>query len=238
MTPLRLTWRLSSPIACSGYPIHLDDLVAFAQTQIGLRMAATSDEDRSRSIRDLAKVLPLERIEANGECVWKASALTPVPGAKITHGMRFWTRKFDSFGYADLFKRQALDIRARPENLKPYSLTMRTQGGLFKNGFKFYAVKHVEAVQAWCVGDKDALTELLDPQQGSPVSWIGARGRSGLGRIASFEIEEDDSALTLWAQRTLPWPHDGAVQMDLATKPPYWDVANRRVAWLNPDLIM
>lgn len=238
MTPLRLTWRLSTPVACSGYPIHLDDIVAFAKTRLGLRMASHDDESPEGSIRQFAQELPLEREVRGEDAVWKASALVPAGDATVTHGMRFWTSKFDSYDYAQRFADGSLALKSRPGRLKPYALNIDTKRGLFKNGYKFYAVKHIERLQAWCRGDEDELAELLDPACGSPVMWIGARGRSGLGRIASFEMVRDDEALHRWSQRSMPWAYEGAVQLDLATRPPYWDVANRGRAWVNPDLVL
>ncbi len=238
MKPLRLTWRVSSPIATSGYPIHLDDLVAFAKTQVGLRMASLGDVGREAGIRSLAANLPLDReVRVEGR-VWKASALVPIEGKPITHGMRFWTRKTDPFDYASRFDQGHLALRTKRENLKPYALKIDTQRGLLKNGFKFFSVKQIPALQAWCIGNESELRELLDPECGSPVMWIGARGRAGMGRIISFEMVEDPAALDLWQRRTLPWAYDGAIEIDLATEPPYWASSNRRRAWLDPSLIM
>ncbi|MCM3609534.1 hypothetical protein M4D49_29090 [Cupriavidus pauculus] len=238
MTPLRLTWRLSTPMATSGYPIHLDDLVAFAKTRMELRMAGYGEEGLGSSIRDLARVLPLEREERPEGRVWKASALVPADNIQVTHGMRFWTKKTDPFDYASRFDQGHLAIRTKRENMKPYALKIDTQRGLLKNGFKFFTVKHVPVLQAWCVGDEEALRELLDPACGSPLMWIGARGRSGLGRISAFEMVRDEAAFDLWQRRTLPWAYEGATELELATEPPYWEPANRRLAWIDPSLIM
>lgn len=240
MLPLRLTWELASPVACTGYPIHLDDLVAFAKTQIGLRMAEQLGPDaQTGSIRRFAQTLPLERESRDGEWVWKASALVPVDqDLGASRGMRFWTRRTDPFDYANRFDQGGLALRGKPGALKPYALKIDTARGLLKNGYKFYSVKHVTAMQAWCIGDPDELAELLDPGQGSPVAWIGARGRSGLGRIKSFSMVEDPQAHQCWFKRSMPWPYDDAVPMELSVRPPYWDRENARQAWINPSLFM
>lgn len=237
MTPLRLTWELATPIACTGYPIHLDDLVAFAKTQICLRLAEHGDANATQgSIRRFAEDLPLDRETRGDESVWKASALIPVDDTLTSQGMRFWTRRTDPYDYADRFAQGDLSMRTKPDRLKPYALKIDTSRGLLKNCFKFYPVKHVSALQAWCVGDAEEIAELLDPDAGSPLAWIGARGRSGLGRIKSFSMQEDSTATEMWCQRSMPWPYEGAVQMELAIKPPYWDRSNVRQGWINPAL--
>lgn len=235
MKPLRLTWQLATPIATSAYPIHLDDLVAYAQTQLKLRMAEHNPHDEGQ-VRDLALDLPLGKETRGDASVWQASALMPPDDALISHGMRFWTSKTDSYDYAQRFAKGQLALRGKPETLKPYGLQINTQGGLLKNGYKFYGIKRIPSLQAWCIGEPDALAELLDPAMGSPLMWIGARGRSGHGRITSFEMVEDPAAEQMWEHRSLPWPHAGGVQMRLATHPPYWDAENQRTAWARPSI--
>lgn len=241
MKPLRLTWRLSSPIATSGYPIHLDALVAFALTSKKLQLLDDEPgdrEDQQTTIRELARELPLQKAERGGDFVWKASALKPTEGSTTGHGMRFWTRRTDAVDYADTFKRGLLHLRADPENLKPYSMVIDTNRGLLKNGYKFYPVKSIAELEAWCIGDPDALQELLDPAAGSPIASIGARGRSGHGLISSFSMVEDRRAEDLWSQRAMPWTYPGAVEMEIATKPPYWDQGNKQIGFLNPELVL
>lgn len=238
MRPLRVTWRLSSPIATSGYPIHLDALIAFAQTEVSIRLAGATGFGTEASIRSLAEHLPLERETRESESVWKASALVPGGSCELGHGMRFWTRKTDPFDYANRFEKGHLALRGVPGQLKQNALKIDTQRGLLKNGYKFYPVKHITELQAWCIGDVDAIKELLDPGQGSPIQSIGARGRSGLGAIESFSIEEDEAAITQWQRRAMPWPYEGAVMAEIATKPPYWDQANKMRAYVDPALFL
>lgn len=241
--PLRLTWHLSSPIATSGDPIHLDALVAFAVTEAALSKVGHSTEGGpdapapTECVRDLAKTLPLGRSERDGHAVWQASALQAVSPDGISQGMRFWTRKTDPYEIADRYEAGQLETAVKFP-LKPYALAIDASRGTFKQQFKHYPVKHIAAVQAWCIGDIDALQSLLDPAWGGHLRHIGARGRSGHGRIRAFEIVEDESAVDRWQERVLPWPHEGAVQTLLATQPPYWDVANRVTAYLRPELIL
>lgn len=238
MKPLRVRWRLTSPIATGGYPIHLDALIAYAQTELALRMAAMTGHGLEAPIRSLGDRLPLESETRDGQTVWKASALIPTETAELGHGMRFWTRKTDPFDYTDRFSKGHLMLRGVPGQLKPNALKIDTQRGLLKNGYKFYSVKQVTELEAWCIGDEEALRELLDPECGSPIQSIGARGRSGLGTIESFLLEQDPSANERWQQRVLPWPHEGAVQAEMATRPPYWDQMNKTVAYVNPAIFL
>ena len=239
MKPLRLTWHLSSPIATSSSPIHLDALVAFAVTESRLRKAIYGEPDApdpSSCVRDLANELPIGRFERDGHSVWQASALVPVSTDEMSHGMRFWTRKTDPYDYADRLMKGHLTQTAK-QPMKPFAIKVDTARGLLKQQFKHYPVKQIGAVQAWCIGDIDALQGLLDPAWGGVVSHIGPRGRSGLGRIQSFEIVEDDAALERWKERVLPWAHEGSVPLQMATTFPYWEVSNQRQAHMNPALL-
>ena len=101
--------------------------------------------------------------------------------------------------------------------------------------FKFYPVREIQTLQAWCVGDFDEVAELLDPDNGF-ITYLGSKTRMGHGRIRSFNIKEDDDALEKWQMRVMPWECDGYVPMEAAVRPPYWDVNNRQKAWVSPEL--
>lgn len=251
--PLRITWGLTSPLVTSGNPIHLDALVAYAKTQQALAELAFSgsaDEPMSdRMVRDLAADLPLAKARQGDDWVWQASAVLALPGAVTSRGMRFWTRKTDPYDIAnrtELGQFESLAERDRrlagkvikpKKPLKPYAGKVDLERGMTKNMYKFFPVNSIRQVQAWCIGDPDELHALLAPESGY-LTHIGPRKRSGHGAIDAFEIVEDDSARELWAQRVLPWPHEGAVEMNLASRPPYWAAENRGVCYVQPSVFM
>lgn len=228
MRPLRLTWRLATPMAGGPFPLHLDSLVACAVTEEALREGTVSNN----GIRSLARDLPLEKDERNGTWCWKASAIT---GRTQAHALRLWTRKTDPYEFAEMAANGQLDGKLNLQ--KPNAHKIDTARGLMKQHFQFVPVRHVEEVTAWCVGDPDRLLELLSPETGYIIA-LGARVRSGFGKIANFAIEDDERANELWARRVLPWSDAGLVPICAAHHPPYWAAENRTVqSWVAPDLL-
>lgn len=226
MKPLRLTWTLATPIVVGAYPLHLDALVAFA-------MAAQGKENDLASWDETAALsLPLQLATQDGIDCWMASAITPVqPGE---HSMRFWTRKTDTYDYATRLEAGQFDVKTKFP-LKPYSIKVDTQRGTFKQMFKFFPVKSVTQLQAWCIGDEDILTELLSPESGF-ITYLGSKTRMGYGRITQFEIVDDETAATNWKDRVMPWAETGYVEVEAAAKMPYWEPRNRTTAWVNPRI--
>jgi CRISPR type IV-associated protein Csf3 len=226
LSPLRLTWELATPMVVGAYPLHLDGLIAFAMSQEAKQIDFESWDDQA----DL--ILPIQReVRANQRC-WKASALLPTePGE---HSMRFWTRKSDAYDYATRLKAGHLNVKTKFP-LKPYAVKFDTARGTFKQMLKFFPVRQIHQVQAYCVGDMDRLAELLAPESGY-ITYLGAKARMGYGRIKSFSIDADEQAEMKWKLRVMPWPEEGTVQVEAASAMPYHEVSNRGPAWVSPDL--
>lgn len=226
MRPLKLTWKLATPIVVSAYPLHLDGLIAYAMSAEGKQTDFAAWDDHA------ALNLPLE-LAVDGELrCWRASALVPtVPGE---HSMRFWTRKSDPYDFANRLEAGHLDVKTKFP-LKPYGIKFDTVRGTFKQMFKFFPVRSVSEVQAWCVGNMDRIQELLDPNSGY-VTYLGSKSRMGFGRIVDFQIEEDDAAREKWISRVMPWHMANTVKVEAATCMPYWDPNNRTDAWIDPSL--
>lgn len=226
MKPLKLTWRLVSPIVVSAYPLHLDALVAFATAEEG------KQQDLAAWDMNATLELPFERAVKGGLECWKASALQAVePGE---HSMRFWTRKSDPYDYAARLEAGQLDVKTKIP-LKSYGIKFDQVRGQFKQMYKWLPVRSVQHLQAWCIGDEDRINELLAPAAGY-ITYLGPKTRMGYGRVAEFTCEVDVSARENWMKRVLPWHEEGFVQVEAATQPPYWDIENRRAAWLHPDI--
>ena len=148
--------------------------------------------------------------------------------------MRFWTRKSDAYDYADRLEAGQLDVKTKFP-LKPYGIKFDTVRGTFKQMFKFFPVRSVTRLQAWCIGDEDRLAELLSPEAGY-LTYLGGKARMGHGRITSFDMAHDPVAADKWSNRVLPWSEPSCVEVQAATQMPYWDAANRTRAWINPSL--
>lgn len=227
MQPLRLEWTLASPMVAGAHPLHLDALVAYAVTQRAMQDGTAA----GRSFDELASELPLQRAGEADEWCWQASALDIAAGP---YSMRLWTRKTDEMDYARRMERQQIDVRLKFP-LKRFAGKIDTSRGIFKEHFKFFQVRQVHRVQAWCVGDAEALGELLDPAAGL-VTALGAKVRMGFGRVLTFEMHEDEEGLVQWRRRVLPWPEAGSVPVRMAVRPPYWHGDNVRDAFAMPEL--
>ncbi|MFP3637827.1 type IV CRISPR-associated protein Csf3 [Paraburkholderia sp. SIMBA_054] len=233
LEPLKLTWQLASPIVVGAHPLHLDSLVAWAQTQEALAAMSVEEAAASKAnIRELAtRPLPLGREERDGKWVWQASAVRS--SGPSTHAIRYWTRKTDLYDHASRVEAGQIDGRFSLP-LKPHSHSPKldTVRGPFKQQFKFYPVKSVSTVEAWCIGDKERLLELLVTH----VTHVGAKGRMGHGAVVRCDIEHDPHAVHRWQERVLPWPHEGAESLQLAVHPPYWAPEHLGPAWARPEL--
>jgi len=238
LKPLRITWRLASPMVAARLPLHLDALIGYAVAEEAMRSGLTD----SAQIDERVRALPLA-LELRGDSAcWQASAVMPVPGQAPLNSMRSWTRKTDPYDYTRRIEGRQLDIRAtrgpatKPIELQPFALKIDMQRGPMKQMFKHFPVRFVQEVQAYCVGDEDRIVELLDPQAGY-ITALGAKRRMGFGRIIGFDIQHDTAAKELWQSRVLPWPHDGAIPVVAATQGAYWDAANSTHAYLHPSVM-
>jgi len=243
MQPLKLTWTVVE-MGEPAHPIHLDALVSYAMSRDEIRRGRAKPEMTERELSD-SLVLPLERAKRVRAWCWKASVL--IPDQVWATGMRLWTRKVDPVSITNEVRQGSVELGDRAylqENhgaersratLKPYAGKIDTVRGELKQYYKFVPTRNVSALTAWCVGDEDALTHLLDPHTGY-ITHIGPRIRLGLGRVLSFSIVPDESAATRWQLRASPWAYDNAVEMPLAVHPPYWAPENQVKAWIDPAL--
>ena len=105
---------------------------------------------------------------------------------------------------------------------KPFTTSINTNSGLWKNRYQFRSVRYVDRYVAYCIGDIGLLSELLEPERGL-VRFIGARGRSGIAamREDGFSIDKDAVALKMWKMRASPLSEAGYFPNQLATRPPY-----------------
>lgn len=236
LAPLKITFYLDTPMQRSGYPIHLDALLAYAQTQSRLAGIDPNDVPQGR-LRELAEALPLAKAEQGAQWVWKASAL--IPEDRGEKSVRMWTRKTDTEDFAKRAASGQLEIGVRTQNAlkahKLYAGTIDTARGLLKNMFEFYPVEQIHRLTAWCVGDINEIESLLAPEAGW-ITHIGKRTRVGHGRVKAVTVEEHDEAMEKWKLRVLPWAEPGYEPIQAALRPPYWAVENRGLGYC-PDVV-
>lgn len=222
MEPLRIEFNLTGPWCPPHGGVHLDGLVAWAVKEEALRnarVANSSDIDYAALIADL----PFEKHEGpNGWC-WKASKLQVI-------GYREQERRYLTAKTPVIDMALAIGDRIVEEKGGANIDTVR---GLGKNAALFYTLEHAAKVEAYCIGDRDALVELLQE-----VPAIGMKTRLGHGSLRPyddgnlFRIIGDESAHENWKRRNAPdrlledmIPAVGRFQ------PPYW--RGKEYCWMS-----
>ena len=233
MTPLKITFNLATPFVKSGYPIHLDSLVGFCFQRHYLPL---EDEPDEAAIMTILADLPFEKHEQDEDWVFKASAL--MPDAPMVHGSRFFTRRYSEMETAQAAVRGDIVYgKLKPgKTLAPHALKIDTKRGSQKNILAYHPTTECRRLVAYCIGDKELLDEALN--ECGHISHIGAKRRMGHGLIQSISIEDDDTALTAWQKRTMPWPLcDDVVPMRCTTQNPYFDKTKVKDGYCHIDAI-
>lgn len=213
MQPLRIEFLLAGPWCPPHGGVHLDGLVAWAVKEEALRNsgnAIRADTDYADIIADL----PFEKYETENGWCWKASKLEVV--GYQGQERRYLTAKTPVLD-------MALAIGDRVVEEKGGSI-IDTVRGLGKNAALYYTLEHAKGVQAFCIGDPDALSELLQE-----IDAIGMKTRLGHGRLRPYEdgklfrITEDPAAHENWKRRNAPERlSDNMIPAVGSLVPPYW----------------
>ncbi len=240
MEALKVTFRVMGGVVSPPMPIHLDALLAYAETQARLDPDDPYAPKDVQAMRAIADDLPLERFERDGEWVWKASALVPV--GVSSGGSRFFTQRMNKKDFAirvgegdvQLGRYQHDKSLPAGANMTPYQNKIDTLRGPFRNLLGFYPVFDPNALVAWCIGDRERIKDIL---RNGHITHIGARRRSGHGEIKDILIEPDSQADELWMRRVRPWPLlDEDVAIQAAWQAPYWAAENRGEAFCPKSL--
>lgn len=208
MQALKITWTFTHPLVLSGgFPLHFDALLAWARVQeaeeLGEEYPWEAQED-----------LPLE--ETHG--VWKASKVSfdPLSQPEIFS----MTRKFD-------LNALSLDM-GRVYETRRAKNKFNAASGEFKAYDMRVSCQWMKKAEAWCVGDKDRIEELL-----RRVTHIGRLTRNGFGRVKTVSIESCPVEETEnWRLRALPLgsgqekPGEVYCPSQQTCRPPYWKKTN------------
>ncbi len=206
--------RHGSPIREPQHLFHLDALLAHVRVAESMKRGA---EDYSAQ-----ENLPLAKLSNNSDFVWAASAFH-----YDTHfrEQRYWSRRTNVDSLAKAQGEGLITSRADKLN---------TGSGPWKGYSEFEKLIHTNLLTAWCIGDKDEITELL-----SKVTHIGKRRSKGYGEIDSFTVEVDEMAHQKVFSRVLTWPHsDDYAPVKCGVRPPYFETRfgyypNKSVMQLN-----
>lgn len=182
-TPLKIRWRFARPMVARQHEIHLDALLARARV-------IEAGEDWS-----VQHDLPLERASHGDAWCFKASALVfePLEAVRLTH----MSRRTD-------MHRISLDGESGgPLNLRQAQINMGS--GPLKGFSWFQHTQWVNQAHAWCVGDRERVTELL-----ARITSIGKLGRNSFGLINDFKVDDaPENEQDHWLYRALPGDFEG-----------------------------
>lgn len=208
-TPLKIRWRFARPMIARQHEIHLDALLARARV-------IEAQEDWS-----VQHDLPLERAQVGDAWCFKASALVfdSMESVRLTH----MTRRTD-------IHRISLDGEpGGPLNLRQAKINLGS--GTLKGYSWFQHTQWVNEARAWCVGDRERVTELL-----ARITSIGKLGRNSFGLIKDWDVDEaEPDEHNHWLYRALPGEFSSSAFVSQADSlgidyaqsmgrwlPPYW----------------
>lgn len=227
MTPLKIEIELATPFVKSGFPLHLDSLVAYAYQRHYLGDEALPDEQALMAIVD---DLPIEKHVQEGDWVYKASAL--VPEGTLLHGSRFLTRRYSDEDTAIAAAHGKIKYgKYKPGTpQKRHAQKIDTQRGPQKNILAYYPTTECQRMVAYCIGDKPLLEEALC--EWGYISHVGAQRRMGHGLVKAISLTEDDTALNAWQIRTMPWAiNSDMMPLTCTTRNPYFYKRNMKPAY-------
>jgi CRISPR type IV-associated protein Csf3 len=188
MQPLQIDCLLTGPWCPPAYGMHLDSVLAYSLVNRCVRAANSMVSSYEEIIADL----PLERHE-NG--VWKASVFHPV--GWLGQERRCLVAKTDVEHMSCLIARGTVESKGGSK--------IDTVRGIAKNAQTFFTIEHAQGLRAWCIGDADAVSELL-----SDVFAVGVKTRIGFGSLLPYpggelwRVSECEEASVHWMRRSSP----------------------------------
>jgi len=229
LRPLTITWTFRTPVVSrQDFPVMLDGLLAFAAVQRDHRENGMDEKD-PWGAQDR---LPLGQVQG----VWQASQVLFTPASE--RQVFIMTRRFDMEDFArsiELTKgfsespegHEAVRvgrIRGRDYPCKSGKNAIPSDMGPYRAFLMEQGCRWMEKAQAWCVGDKEKIEEML-----KEVRYLGPLSRNGWGAVKSVTVSESNpDEVENWRLRPLP-PEAG---LELAghayalahqgLKPPYW----------------
>ena len=210
MTPLRIEIDLVGPVERPARPIHLDSLIANLMV-----MRDMPNETDVATIRAHIETLPLGRVDVGGDWVWQASTLafdwTTPPMQE------FATRAIRPDAIADTLKTGLITNFG-------VDTAIDTARGQLKSATYAHEFQWARGAVAYCIGDRETLTDLL-----SGLESVGARRRLGNGRVSALRVVEDVRARDLWMRRYLPQGAGVGRMVEGAYRLPLFDRTHQRI---------
>uniref|UniRef100_A0A6H1ZJ14 CRISPR-associated protein n=1 Tax=viral metagenome TaxID=1070528 RepID=A0A6H1ZJ14_9ZZZZ len=217
--PLRVEIRMATPIVVPSHIKCFDGLLAWARVE-----QAIADGVPVPDCYAFQNELPLEKYEADGQWVFKASTFRYEWG-----GERFETHRIKRQrvgDYAESWMRSAI-ASSRKGRIRVDTTSGATKAGLYP-----LALRQCEVATAWCVGDRESVERLM-----RHVVTFGKGRNRGTGIVRSVTVCRDEQALKLWDRRPMPASYGEGVVERYAPgahplQAPYWDTRKTEVCML------
>jgi CRISPR type IV-associated protein Csf3 len=231
MEPLRVSWRLAMPWAPPNYGLHLDGLLAWAAVQEARAVGRAFS-----AFEEVIERLPLARHETDAGWCWKASLVTP--SIALAPERRYITARTPVFDLAAFESEQRAAMLALNPNAKlRHAGAVNTASGFFKNAAFYVSLQHVTELEAWCIGSREHITNLL-----RHVTHVGTKGRMGFGAVRlisdlqgytrpDYSVDPAPEASERWCYRLMPEQRDDYIPVQSRIQPPYWDGVGAQLAW-------
>ena len=187
MQGLQIDCLLATPWCPPAHGLHLDGLLAWSLVTQAIAVR-TGAVDYDSIISDL----PLDKHDCG---VWCASMFTPV--GWLGQERRYMTAKTPVESMVRYIRDGAVDTKG--------GAGIDTERGQAKNGQLFITLEHVQGLRAWCIGDADAVKDLL-----SRIDSVGVKSRIGFGTLRPFEdgslwrVTPSAEAAEGWKRRNAP----------------------------------
>lgn len=221
MAPLKVSIAISTPMVMPTDLFHLDALLG------ALRVGQAEREHGNIEPRDWHHDLPVERyVCEDGDWVFKASAFRLVAESDLQLWMS--TGRTNLNNLAD----------HREAGITTSANKVPNNGSFFKSTIARTPIIWAR-LEAFCIGDKNKIEELL-----AGCCSVGGKRGTGFGRVQSITVSEVESNDCHWEYRALPagypiryWS-EYAVALS-ALNAPYWDkTAHRPVLIPLDDMTM
>lgn len=206
--PFMVKIHLATPMVVGDNDTFLDALLAWC-------MVNESKPQSQEKMDAIHYSLPLEKHEANGQWVWKASKLIPAQNGMVDS--RFFTRRFDTDKVVKMRRGDKILLSKREGN----DLAISQGSGPYRGMLEYYHVEDVKTLICYGVGDIERVAELL-----GRLEYLGSKSRVCHGRIDYCEvIRLETMAECLWHLRPLPIDtknKEGFIKKFYRLTPPYW----------------
>jgi CRISPR type IV-associated protein Csf3 len=211
MIPLLVECELSTAWVPPAMGLHLDGLLAWV-------LVNDSQHSGISNIKyeDIIHDLPLEKHESG---VWCASHFVPVDW--VGQERRYLTARTPVDEMSQLIGKGVVETKG--------GAIIDTVRGIAKNGQTYFTTELTLSLRAWCIGDQDAISDLL-----SRVPAIGVKNRMGFGTIIDncdgslWNVTPCEEASQMWKHRNSPVKlTEESFEAVGAWQTPYWQGKNR-----------